>query len=188
MLNNEFMSKLESSLLSKVPKEDRREMLYDYEEHFQVGMTNGKSKDELIAELGDPHVIARDLLSDYRGGRMEKVQSPSPSKPRAIIAAISLALFNLIFIIGPLSGIFGAYIALCGVSFGLSLMPIFILGSYFLGYSYENFAVNFFASLTVLSLGLLMGIGMIAIGKVFLRLMRSYIKFNIKIVKGEKAA
>lgn len=185
MLNNEFMSKLES-LLSKVPEVDRREMLYDYEEHFQVGMANGKSKAELIMELGDPHVIARDLLLDYRGGRMETVHSPS--KPRAIFAAISLALFNLVFIIGPLGGIFGAYIALCGVSLGLSVMPIVILGSYFLGYSYENFAVNFFASLTVLSLGLLMGIGMIAVGKVFLGVLRRYIKFNIRIVKGEKAA
>ncbi|SFB24089.1 MULTISPECIES: DUF1700 domain-containing protein [unclassified Bacillus (in: firmicutes)] len=185
MLNNEYMSKLES-LLSKVPEKDRREMLYDYEEHFQVGMTNGKSQADLIAELGDPHVIARDLLSDYHVGRVEKVQTTS--KTRAIIETISLVFFNLIFVVGPLGGIFGAFIALCGVSLGLSVMPFAILGSYFLGYSYESFAVNFFASLTVLSLGLLMGIGMMAIGKVFYRLFVSYIKFNFKIVKGGKAA
>jgi uncharacterized membrane protein len=174
-------------LLSRVPEQDRKEMLYDYQEHFEIGLANGRSQAELIAELGDPHVIARDLLADYRIGRAEKDKTPS-NMGRAILAAISLSFFNLIFIIGPVAGLFGAYVALCAVSFGLTILPLAILGSYFFGYSYESFLVNFFVSLTTFSLGVLMSIGMIYVGKFFYNVVLRYIKFNVKVIKGDKAA
>jgi uncharacterized membrane protein len=186
MVKNEFLDKLEY-LLSRVPEQDRKEMLYDYQEHFEIGLANGRSQAELIAELGDPHVIARDLLADYRTGRAEKDKTPS-NMGRAILAAISLSFFNLIFIIGPLAGLFGAYVALCAVSFGLTILPLAILGSYFFGYSYESFLVNFFVSLTSFSLGVLMSIGMIYVGKFFYSVVLRYIKFNVKVIKGDKAA
>jgi uncharacterized membrane protein len=186
MGKNEFITKLET-LLSRVPEHDRKEMLYDYEEHFQVGLENGKSENELIAELGDPHVIARDLLADYRIGRAEKDKTPS-NMGRAILATISLSFFNLVFIIGPVAGLFGAYVALCAVSFSLMVLPLAVLGSYFFGYSYETFAVNFFVSITVFSLGVLLSIGMIYVGKFFYNVILKYIKFNARLIKGEKAA
>lgn len=196
MMQNEFLTKLEE-LLSRVPELDRKEMLYDYQEHFEIGLTNGKSQRELMEELGDPHVIARDLLAEYRIGRTEKEtetetdkvkDKPSTNIFRSIIAGVSLILFNLIFIIGPVAGLFGAYVALCAVSFALTVLPLVILTSYFLGYSYETFAVNFFVSLTAFSLGLLMSIGMIQLGKLFSKVILRYIKFNIKVIKGGQAA
>lgn len=186
MVKNEFLDKLEY-LLSRVPEHDRKEMLYDYQEHFEIGLANGRSQAELIAELGDPHVIARDLLADYRIVRAEKDKTPS-NIGRAIIASISLSFFNLVFILGPVAGLFGAYVALCAVSFGLTILPLAILGSYFFGYSYESFFVNFFVSLTSFSLGVLMSIGMIHVGKFFYNVVLRYIKFNVKVVKGDKAA
>ncbi|HYK71661.1 MAG TPA: DUF1700 domain-containing protein [Pseudoneobacillus sp.] len=186
MVKNEFISKLES-LLSRVPEHVRKEMLYDYQEHFEIGLDNGKSQKELMEELGDPHVIARDLLAEYRIGRAEKDKTPT-NMFRAIMATISLSFFNLIFIIGPVAGLFGAYIALCAVSFALTVLPLVIFTSYFLGYSYETFAVNFFVSLTSFSLGLLMSIGMIQLGKFFYNVILRYIKFNVKVIKGGHAA
>jgi uncharacterized membrane protein len=186
MVNNKFMSKLEI-LLSRVPEHDRKEMLYDYEEHFAIGLVNGKTEAELIAELGDPHLIARDLLADYRIGKAEQDKTPT-NMLRAIIATISLSFFNLVFIIGPVAGLFGAYVALCGVALIFTLLPLVIFISSFLGYSYESFAVNFFVSLTIFSLGVLMSIGMIHVGKFFYNIVLRYIKFNVKIIKGDKAA
>jgi uncharacterized membrane protein len=199
MGKNDFLTKL-AALLSRVPEHDRKEMLYDYEEHFEIGLAKGKSEAEIIAELGDPHVIVRDLLADYRLGKLEK-ENPqaltlqryndiqkTPSIGRAIGASIGLGFFNLIFIVGPVAGLFAAYVALCAVSFVLTVLPLAIMGSYFFGYSYETFAVNFFVSLTSFSLGGLMGIGMIYIGRFFRKTIFNYIKFNVRVVKGEKAA
>ncbi|WML50223.1 DUF1700 domain-containing protein [Neobacillus sp. PS3-34] len=184
MANNEFISKLEA-LLKKVPEPDRKEMLYDYEEHFEIGLDSGKSKTELIEELGDPQVIARDLLADYRIGKAETDKSAS-NIFHAIIATISLSFFNLIFIIGQVAGIFGAYVALCAVSFAFTISPLAIFSSFIFGYSYESFATNFFVSLSLCSLGLLMSIGMIYVGRFFYNIILRYIKFNLNIIKGDK--
>jgi uncharacterized membrane protein len=183
---NDFLETLEY-LLSRVPESERQEMLYDYQEHFEIGLANGKSQEELTAELGDPYVIARDLLADYQIVRAEKDKTPR-NMARAIGATIGLSFFNLIFILGPVAGLFGAYIALCAVSFGLTVLPLAILGSYFFGYSYESFLVNFFVSLTSFSLGMLMSIGMIYVGKFFYSVVLRYINFNVKTIKGERAA
>lgn len=226
-MKNEFLTKLET-LLSRVPEDDRKDMLYDYEEHFEVGLANGKSEKELTIELGDPYVIARDLLADYRTSKIEKEltkseeedledlknsivkkeqkryqetkvkksyqetkvagNSSSSNVSRAVLAGIGVTLFNLIFIVGPAAGIFAVYVSLCAVALALTLSPIALISSSILGFSYESFAVNFFVSLTLLSLGLLMGIGMFYVGKFLGRLAIKYIKINSRIITGGKAA
>ncbi|MDZ5474031.1 DUF1700 domain-containing protein [Bacillus sp. 31A1R] len=254
-MNNEFLKRLET-LLSKVPESDRREMLYDYEEHFQIGLANGKSVEELTAELGDPYVIARDLLADYRVGKDEVVQQteeqvqeqvqpfqeqiqpeqqPQPSqqevnskeltmdekaelaalkaalyKPAPIptpmgtseptrstsgrsafgsfMVGMSLLLFNLIFIVGPAAGIFAAYISICAVALVFTLSPLVLISSSFLGFSHESLAVNFFVSLALTSLGMLMGIGMMYVGKYLFKGLAGYTKLNVRMVRGGRAA
>nr|WP_263625586.1 DUF1700 domain-containing protein [Bacillus infantis] len=184
---NEFLGRLEK-LLGKVPEYDRREMLYDYEEHFEIGLANGRTEREIMEELGDPHVIARDLLADYRIVKAEKTQSVS-NIFQAATAAVSLSFFNLVFILGPLIGLAGVYISLCAVALVLTLSPFALLGSSFFT-GFEDMTLNFFASLALFSLGLLLSIGMIYVGKFFYRVLLGYIKFNVRLVKGkgEKAA
>jgi uncharacterized membrane protein len=186
MEDNAFLITL-NKLLKKVPEIERAEMLYDYVEHFEVGLANGKTEKEIMAELGDPHVIARDLLATYRVELAEKDQSVS-NIFKALFATISLSFFNLAFIIGPVVGIFGVYIALFLVAIILTISPIFLLFSSFFGFTFENFTVNFFGSLALFSLGLLMSIGMIYVGKFFYMSILRYIKFNIRIIKGGRAA
>ncbi|MGD6877732.1 DUF1700 domain-containing protein [Bacillus infantis] len=187
MAGNEFLARLEK-LLGKVPEYDRREMLYDYEEHFEIGLANGRTEREIMEELGDPHVIARDLLADYRIVKAEKTQSVT-NICQAATAAVSLSFFNLVFILGPLIGLAGVYISLCAVALVLTLSPFALLGSSFFT-GFEDMTLNFFASLALFSLGLLLSIGMIYVGKFFYRVLLGYIKFNVRLVKGkgEKAA
>lgn len=185
MRNNEFLSTL-NSLLSRVPEKERHEMLYDYQEHFEIGANDGKSEKELAGELGDPHVIARELLADYFISKAESDQTAT-NMFRAIFAAVSLSFFNIIFIAGPVAALLGTYLALCAAAILLTLSPFGIMASSFMGFSIENFAFNFFFSLTLVSLGLLMSIGMIYVGKYFYHLILRYIKFNLRIVKGDRA-
>lgn len=58
MNKKEFIDILKNQL-SGLPKEDIDEILYDYEEHFSVGLVRGKSEDEISKELGDPKKIAK---------------------------------------------------------------------------------------------------------------------------------
>jgi uncharacterized membrane protein len=175
------------SLLHAVPEMDRREMLYDYEEHFQIGVENGKSLKELTEELGDPYSIARDLLADYHGERLV----PGTSKRgvgKKLAIGFCMFLFNALFIAAPVVALLAVVISFWLVALVLTLSPIVLITSSFLGYSYESFAVNFFVSLTLISLGMLLGIGMLSVTKYFYRVLIRYGRFNARVVIGGKAS
>ncbi|GIN84745.1 hypothetical protein J6TS2_11310 [Heyndrickxia sporothermodurans] len=181
MGSNEFLKRLES-YLSKVPERDRKDMLYDFEEHFTIGIENGKSEEEVVAELGDPQLIARDLIADYRITAAETDQSVS-NITRAMIATISLSFFNIVFLLGPILGLIGVYIGLCVAAVLLTISPLIaVLGSFFLGF--DNFMLQFFVSIIACAIGLLLSVAMIYVGKFFYAIILGYIKFNVKIIKG----
>lgn len=57
MSRSEFLNILAQSI-THLPKEEQDEILYDYEEHFRIGLEQGKTEDEIAASLGNPHIIA----------------------------------------------------------------------------------------------------------------------------------
>ncbi|MEW9503087.1 HAAS signaling domain-containing protein [Jeotgalibacillus marinus] len=186
MNKNEYLHKLQH-LLKKVPAGARKEMLNDYEEYFELGMKNGISEKKLIQELGDPYVIARALLVNNRKKHIEKDQTFS-NIFKAVIATVSLSFFNVVFILGPVVGLIGVYVGLCAVAIALTLSPLAIIASIYFNGAFPSIAVNFFVAITLCSLGLLMSIGMMYVGKFLYNAVRSYIKLNINIVKGGQAA
>lgn len=53
----QFIEILQIQLLH-LPEEQRIDILYDYEEHFQIGSERGEAEEEIIKKLGDPAAIA----------------------------------------------------------------------------------------------------------------------------------
>ncbi|WP_407272474.1 HAAS signaling domain-containing protein [Radiobacillus sp. PE A8.2] len=184
--------------LNRVPAQDRTEMLQDFEEHFAIGIAVGKSEQELAQELGNPQLIARELLADYRDNQPA---TPSESKAyqpeiyphiedkrtssitRSIIVAIALLFFNLIFVIGPAAAIFSVYVAFAAVGLTFTLSPVLWIGTIISGFA-EQYVSEFFVVMTLCSLGVLLSIGMLYIGKLLFRALINYIKFNVRVVKG----
>lgn len=184
MGRNEFIKSLES-YLSKVPERDRKDMLYDFEEHFTIGIENGKTEEEVVSELGDPQMIAKDLIAEYRIRAAEKDRSV-PNITRAMIATISLSFFNIVFLLGPVLGLIGVYIGLCVTAIVMTVAPLIVV-SWGIFTGFDLFLLQFFVSIVLCAIGLLLSIAMINIGKLFYSVILRYIKFNVKIIKGGKA-
>lgn len=182
METNLFLQKL-NSLLKKVPEHERREMLYDFEEHFQAGLVVGHTIETLAAELGDPKVIAKELIAEYRLSRAEMNRSIM-NITRAVFALISLSMMNLLFLFVPFAIISSIYLSLWIVTIALVLTPILIIVFLFF-FNLEFFLYDMFFSIVLSSAGLLLSIGLICAGKFFYHTILTYIKFNVKIVKGE---
>ena len=62
MGKNEFINILINGLIS-IPKEQRDDIIYQYEEHFNIELSNGKSEAEIIQELGSPY----EIIERYKG-------------------------------------------------------------------------------------------------------------------------
>ena len=63
MNRQQFMKAMEIHLRPMDPFE-RAELLADYDQHFELGLREGKLEEEIARELGQPEEIAKEALGD----------------------------------------------------------------------------------------------------------------------------
>lgn len=182
MTKHEFLTELEA-LLERLPEEERRDVLYDYEEHFQLGLADGKYEEDITASLGRPKTIAKELSADYYITHAKENQSAA-NITRAVIAVVALGFFNLIFVLGPFAGIAGLIIGLYAAAVSLILVPVGLLfrGVMIGGGHILSGVFNIMMSVGA---GVLMMIGLIYLTRWMYILSLRYLQFNVRIAKGE---
>lgn len=187
----EFLKSLKLSL-SGLPENDRNDILYDYEEHFSIGMEKGKNETEICQSLGDPKAIAKQFRAEYMVKQAE-TNKTTGNFFRAVFAALSLGFFNLVFMTVPFIAIVAVLFAFWAASGGVTFAGLVVTAaSFFPSNLYLNapFPVypvpGFFIGVGTVALGLLMGIGTFYLTKLFYSLTIAYLKLNLKIItKGE---
>ena len=60
MNKTEYINKMRD-LMENVDQDIVEEILQDYEEHFSMGVKEGRTEEEIAAELGDPEEMAKEL-------------------------------------------------------------------------------------------------------------------------------
>jgi len=177
----QFMKLLDSSLKS-LSSEERLDILQDFEEHFAVGMEEGKTEEEIAAALGSPQQIAKDLGATYH---LEKVEATATVGNifRAVWAVIGLGFFNLLIVLGPFIAVAAVAFAgwAVGIAFIASPLLVFVNTAIYPG-TFEFF--DLFFSLTLSGIGLFIAIGMLPATRVLTKGLVRYLKFNAKLVKG----
>lgn len=70
MTENQFLQELDNAL-SRLPKEERNDILQDIREYFSNGRNDGKSDKDIADELGSPLEIAAELIESYDFNKAE---------------------------------------------------------------------------------------------------------------------
>lgn len=70
MTENQFIQELEFAL-NQLPSEERADILQDIREYFANGRADGKSEQEVAAELGEPAAIAKELINSFDFSKTE---------------------------------------------------------------------------------------------------------------------
>ncbi|MBE1556955.1 DUF1700 domain-containing protein [Viridibacillus sp. YIM B01967] len=180
MTKQEFLTKLEG-FLRKIPKEERYEILRDYQEHFKLAEVNGETEKETVESLGSPKAIAKDLSADFYITYAKENRSIS-NISRAIFEYSALGLFNMCvtipLIIIPFSIIFSLYLAApC-----LIIFPILIWFKVFLNAG-SDLVAGIFNIMIPISIGVLVIIGTTYFARWSYILILRYLQMNIQIVK-----
>lgn len=181
MTKEQFLAELNKALRG-INESERKDMLRDYEEHFELGLEEGKREEEIAAALGSPSHIAKELRAEYHLEAVQKTASTG-NIMRAIWAVIGLGFFNLVVVLGPLIALAGVMFAgwCVGVSFILS--PLAALFEVII--SPGQFRLfDLFSSLVLSGLGLFIAMGMYVATKIVVRGFIKYLKFNTSMVKG----
>ncbi len=147
MNKNEFISELDNSLKG-MSIDDKREIIYDYEEYFRAGKEHGKSEEEIAQALGDPKVIARQFIVKNNYAKTSNAASIA-------LKSIGVGFINIVLILPLLLS------ALC-VVFSLAVSAAAIAVS--LVVVYISLLISFYACAAGLTLG---GVGIVL--AIFLR-------------------
>lgn len=188
MKRDDYLRELRRSLQG-IAEEEKSEIVSDYEEHFRVGSSRGKSEEEIARSLGSPRTIGHSYRIDSMLGGGEPATAASVL--RAVFATTSLGFFNIVIVLGPFVALVAVMISLwaAAASIGLSGLAL-VLGviaqPIFPAYiSTGGFhpIVLVFAGIGLAALGVVVAIGMISLSRVVLRMVGSYVRLNVRIVK-----
>jgi len=192
MNKEQFLSQLRRSL-SGIPEEEKKEILYDYEEHFRSALENGQEEEEIARSLGNPRVLGKSyriesLLDKERGGyRASNIL-------RAVFASLSLGFLNVIITIPLFAGLFAGLAGLwagavslavsgAAVIVGVILQPLLPA---FINLGGLSIPFLIFSGLGISALGLLSVIGMWKLSQLFFRMTARYVQFNVRIIKKQE--
>jgi len=152
----EFMKQLEN-LIASIPTTEKTDILYDYEEHFEAGQLAGKSEAEIIDKLGPPALLARELLLDYSISTAENEKNLS-NIVRAIRKMAVMNLTNALFVAIPALLLLILLASLSIIAVALLLSPLLIIAN-IIQQGFSLFFFYLFATMTLCSLGILLGLG-----------------------------
>jgi uncharacterized membrane protein len=191
MNKKEFLGKL-SELIKDISEEEKKDILFDYEEHFIIGLEKGRKEEEIAASLGDLKIIAKQSRATCILKEAEKTTSAS-NIIRAIFAAVGLGFFNLVIVLGPAIGLLGIFVALFASAFAITISGAAVLfgtliGPVFAWNVYIPFAavVSIPLGIGLTALGLLSIIGVFYLTKLFYKLCISYLKMNLQIITNRR--
>lgn len=189
MNKKEFMSILKSSL-GTMSEEEKKDILYDYDEHFRIGIENGKTENKIAEELGDPRGIGDSYFTSSLKDKAV-IKPVAKNTFKSVLAAIGLGFFNLLFVLGPYLGFVGAILGLFGTAIGLTVagfayficviifpnipdfMSVAIIG---------NKVISLLVAVGLTALGLLLFIDMCYLSRGFYKLTVKYLEVNKKII------
>lgn len=174
--------------LNNFPQSEVEDIIYDYEEHFDVGLSKGKTEEEIAGELGNPRAIAKSYKVYYKINTAET--NPSTKNLfTAVLAAVSLGFLNLIFVLGPFIVLIGLLVGAYGIGFGLSLAGIgLFFGTFFEPFNpgYINIGLHPITSISfgigLFALGVLILIGCFYLSKYLYQVIIRYLRWNINII------
>jgi len=181
MSKSSFLQQLNESLKPLSSKE-RADILQDYEEHFSIGLEEGKTEEEIVTSLGSPNQIAKELLADYH---VEQATAKVTTQNilRATWAVIGLAFFNVVIVLGPAVALAGFILSAWAIGLCFLLSPILVLGEAIV-HSSGFFLFNLFMSLAFCGIGYFIMLGMLVVTKLAIKGFVRYLKYNVSLVKG----
>jgi len=191
MNKKKFMNEIKRNLKG-LSKEDRDEIIEDYEEHFEIGKKKKRSENEIAKSLGNPKQLAKQAKLEFLVSKAEEEKS-AKNILRVVFATIGMSFFNLVFILGPFFGFLAVIISLFATGFALTVsgLAVIIAGIFYPAFSHFIYFMSInpiaivLAGICLTSFGALFSIGSWYVGKGFYVVTIKYVKLNAKIIQGK---
>ncbi|MGC5774540.1 HAAS signaling domain-containing protein [Paenibacillus pabuli] len=197
MNRQQFMQAMEIHLRPMDPQE-RAELLADYDQHFEMGLREGRLEEEIARELGHPIEIAKEALGDrydaqtpgsdpFYAPTYGEMRLPKNSNraARNFFTGIGLIFLNLILGI-PLGLIlWSVWLVIASLSL-LVLSPVAAAVDFLFLHHFDR--AELFVSIGALGVGILFSLATKWVFKAFKVTTLQYIRWNKRTMKGDASA
>lgn len=186
MNRREYINKL-SMYLQGLPSSELQDILSDYEEHFDIGLSKGKTEEEISAELGDPKEVADSYKANFKNINKENETRnyTTNDNSRKFLIGIMLIAFNLIIVLGPYMALLGVLLSFYGIGIGFTIGGIAILFGlpfqFFIPMQILNPLTSISFGVGLGSLGILILILSLYLTKFVYKYTVKYIQWNIEL-------
>lgn len=184
MSKTDFFIQLQERLRG-LPYEEKQNIVRVYEDLFRQAEESGKSEREVIESLGFITVPAAPPEAPPQSGTGRTFKRSTENGMRVVFASAALGLFNLIFVLGPVIGIAGVLFSMSLVAFLFTFSTLWILLGTGMPNTFSMLLFELFASMTLTGLGVMLGVGMWKVNHGFGRLLKRYVRLNLKLIRGE---
>ena len=195
MNRQQFMQAMEMYLRLMDPME-RAELLADYDQHFTMGIREGKSEQDIAQELGRPEEIAREALGErydahtnantdpFYATTFKEMRPPESSNraTRNFFVAIGLIFLNLMFVIPIGLSLWSVWLTIASMSL-LTLAPVAAAVDYLFLNHLEK--AEIFVAIGLFGIGILFAIASKVVFRAFKNITLQYIRWNARVIKGD---
>ncbi|WP_454193432.1 DUF1700 domain-containing protein [Paenibacillus sp. Marseille-Q7038] len=205
----QFMNRMKEGFYP-LGAQERAELLSDYEQHFEMGLLEGKSETEIASELGNPEDLIKEALGDryFQDNKIlsqDRVHdeeltsynkspqgSPAPlivtSRQKAtprFFRVTGLVFLNLLLALPIMATIWALWISLAGISVSGILAPGLAILDFMIVHK-QVVLPELFVSLVFLGIGILVGIFALWLMKRLGRWTAGYFEWNRIVLRGKE--
>ncbi|MCE5090985.1 DUF1700 domain-containing protein [Staphylococcus devriesei] len=176
-----FLNELELEL-DQLPRDEKDTLMNDYENYFYEQENRGKSEQEILSNLKEPHIIGKEAKAK-KAISYAKVTPNLHNIIRAIMASLSLGAISFFFIIIPI--LMFLFVLFFAFLFSLSLLCLpllLIITSIVRGI--PNSLSNILFSISYAGIGIILLVLIIKTTQNIYRLVLKYLSWYIQRVKG----
>ncbi|MHB1313998.1 MAG: DUF1700 domain-containing protein [Christensenellales bacterium] len=168
MNRNEFFRQLSGQLV-KMPKEEKDDIIRDFEEYFQCAAKDGADEETICARLGDPKKIGKEFVVQKLIGDANREKSLKHMS-MAFVSSAGLGVVNFLYVLFVVAVgyivIASLYIAVCAA--GVAALGVLVLTlMQFVAMGATATWLFAFGSICLLSLSALGFIGLMQLSKQF---------------------
>lgn len=180
MSKADFFMQLQDRLRG-LPQEEKQNIIRIYEDLFRQAEESGKSEREIIESFG----FQPPALPSLKPRTGEHLMRRAESGVRVIVASVALGLFNLMFVLGPFLGVTVSLFAMSLVAILFTFSTFWIILGTGIPTSITILLLEIFFALMLTGLGVLLGIGMWKVIAGYTKLVKRYVRLNLRLIKGE---
>ncbi|WP_440113919.1 HAAS signaling domain-containing protein [Paenibacillus sp. QZ-Y1] len=197
MNRHQFMQAMEIHLRPMDPQE-RAELLADYDQHFELGLKEGRPEEEIARELGQPSEIAREALGDrydlhtpgsdpFYAPTYEEMRSPRnrTRATRNFFIGIGLLFLNLMLGIPIGLTLWSVWLTIASLSL-LVLAPVAAAVDFLFQGDFDK--AELFVAIGAFGVGILFAIASKWIFRAFKIITLQYVRWNKNMMKGDVSA